>query len=159
MVLNRSPEGGITVIVPVVRLHHAALFVTDLDRAVTFWTSAFDMEVTAHKPATDAAFLRLRHSGNDHDLELVGGAERPPGETGRRRVGLHHLVWQVNTLDDLARVQAALIRHHAYTGEVEQRASWSVYGTDPDDNEFEVMWTALRGDEVSTLAARAHIGE
>src|SRR4051812_29277473 len=102
------------------------------------------MQVASYEPETDAAFLRARHSGNHHDLGLFGGAKPTPAESGRRRVGLHHLAWQVDTIDDLATARAALIRHSAYTGEVSDEATESIYGADPDGNEFEVMWIVPR---------------
>jgi catechol 2,3-dioxygenase-like lactoylglutathione lyase family enzyme len=52
-----------------VRLNHAVLFVTDLERAERFYTDVFGMEVAAREPRANAAFLRLPRSGNRHDLE------------------------------------------------------------------------------------------
>ena len=37
-----------------VRLNHAVLFVSDVERAVRFWTEAFDMEVAAREPPSCA---------------------------------------------------------------------------------------------------------
>ena len=54
-----------------VRLNHAVLFVTDLERSVAFYQRSFDMEVMAREPRADAAFLRLPRSGNHHDLSLI----------------------------------------------------------------------------------------
>lgn len=42
--------------IPAVRLNHAVLFVSDLERAITFWTDAFDMEVVTREPRANAAF-------------------------------------------------------------------------------------------------------
>jgi catechol 2,3-dioxygenase-like lactoylglutathione lyase family enzyme len=71
-----------------VRLNHAVLFVADLERSLRFYTEVFGMEVVAHEPRANAAFLRLPRSGNHHDLGLfgVGTANEP-----RRRsaIGLY----------------------------------------------------------------------
>ncbi|HEV2122586.1 MAG TPA: VOC family protein, partial [Chloroflexota bacterium] len=87
--------------IPAIRLNHAVLFVSDLERAVRFWTTAFDMEVVTREPRANAAFLRLRRSGNHHDLGLFGlGPAATPKQHGA--VGLYHLAWQVDTIEDLS---------------------------------------------------------
>lgn len=125
-----------------VRLNHAVLFVTDVDRAVQFYTSVFGMEEMAREPGLNGAFLRLPKSGNHHDLGLFGipGATRPP----RGSVGLYHLAWQLDTIDELAEFRTALINSGGYTGESNHGATKSVYGADPDGNQFEVMWMVPR---------------
>lgn len=126
-----------------VRLNHAVLFVSDLERSLRFWTGAFRMEIAAREPAANAAFLRLTRSGNHHDLGLFGiGAGAPPRARGT--VGLYHLAWQVDTVDELAEARRTLVEHGAYTGESSHGATKSVYGIDPDGNEFEVMWMVPR---------------
>ena len=122
-----------------VRLNHAVLFVTDLELSVTFYQQAFDMTVVAREPRANAAFLRLPRSGNHHDLGLFGvGPTAPPKRRGG--IGLYHLAWQVDTVDELKQAGAALLNAGAYTGESSHGATKSVYARDPDGNEFEVMW-------------------
>lgn len=126
-----------------VRLNHAVLFVADLDRSVTFYTSTFGMEVMAREPRANAAFLRLPRSDNHHDLGLfgVGGT----GEPKRRgAIGLYHLAWQLDTIDELAAARQTLVDAGAYTGESSHGATKSLYGADPDGNEFEIMWMLPR---------------
>ena len=126
-----------------VRLNHAVLFVSDLERSLTFWTGAFGMEVAAREPRANAAFLRLARSGNHHDLGLFGiGAGAPPRARGT--VGLYHLAWQVDTIDELEQARQTLAEFGAYTGESSHGATKSVYGIDPDGNEFEIMWMLPR---------------
>jgi catechol-2,3-dioxygenase len=121
-----------------VRLNHAVLFVADVDRSVGFYTTVFGMEVVVREPGLNGAFLRLPRSGNHHDLGLFGipGAVRPP----QRSVGLYHLAWQLDTVDELVEFRRILIEAGAYTGESNHGATKSVYGADPDGNQFEVMW-------------------
>lgn len=125
-----------------VRLNHAVLFVTDLERAVRFYADVFGMEVIAREPRANAAFLRLPRSGNHHDLGLFGlGADAGPK---RRGVGLYHLAWQVDTIDELAGARDAILEAGAYTGESSHGATKSLYGADPDGNVFEIMWMLPR---------------
>jgi catechol-2,3-dioxygenase len=128
-----------------VRLNHAVLFVADLDRAVRFYTDTFEMEVVATEPRATAAFLRLPRSGNHHDLGLFGvGAAGGPKRRGA--IGLYHLAWQVDTIDEHADARQALIDAGAHTGESNHGATKSIYGADPDGNEFEVMWMLPRDE-------------
>lgn len=125
-----------------VRLNHAVLFVTDLERAVRFYADVFGMEVIAREPPANATFLRLPRSGNHHDLGLFGlGTDAGPK---RRGVGLYHLAWQVDTIDELAEARDATLEAGAYTGESSHGATKSIYGGDPDGNVFEVMWMLPR---------------
>ena len=126
-----------------VRLNHAVLFVADLDASVAFYTSLFDMQVVTREPGAGAAFLRLSRSGNHHDLGLFGvGPAAAPKRRGA--IGLYHLAWQLDTVDELADARQTLIEAGARTGESSHGATLSVYGADPDGNEFEIMWMLPR---------------
>ncbi len=93
--------------VAAVRLNHAVLFVSDLERALDFYDRAFGTRVVAREPRADAAFLRLPGSDNHHDLGLFGiGAGAPPRARGT--VGLYHLAWQVDTVEALAEARSTL---------------------------------------------------
>jgi catechol-2,3-dioxygenase len=128
--------------VQAVRLNHAVLFVADLERSVAFYEQAFGMVVMAREPRARAAFLRLPRSGNHHDLGLFGVGAQPPRPRGG--LGLYHLAWQVDTVEELEQARLTLANLDAYTGESSHGATKSVYGRDPDGNEFEVMWMLPR---------------
>ena len=126
-----------------VRLNHAVLFVSDVERSLAFYTRAFGTEVVAREPRANAVFLRMPGSGNHHDLGLFGiGAGAPPRRPGT--VGLYHLAWQVDTIEDLEQARVVLAELDALRGESSHGATKSVYGADPDGNEFEVMWMLPR---------------
>jgi catechol-2,3-dioxygenase len=126
-----------------VRLNHAVLFIADLQVSVDFYTEVFGMQVVAREPRADAAFLRLPRSGNHHDLGLfaVGTAGGPKR---RGAIGLYHLAWQLDTVDELAEARRSLVEGGSFTGESSHGATLSVYGADPDGNEFEIMWMLPR---------------
>ena len=125
-----------------VRLNHAVLYVSDLGRSEDFYRKVFGMEVAARDPRANAAFLRLPRSGNHHDLGLFGiGTGTGPK---RRGLGLYHLAWQLDTIDELAAARDAVRAAGAYTGESSHGATKSIYGADPDGNEFEIMWMLPR---------------
>lgn len=128
--------------IPVTRLNHAVLYVRDLDRAVAFYTRAFGFEEIAREGGM-MAFLRAAGSTNHHDLGLMAvgpDAPRPP----RGSTGLYHLAWEVPAIEDLATAAATLAGLDALVGMSDHGATKSLYGADPDGNEFELMWMVPR---------------
>ena len=125
-----------------VRLNHAVLFVSDLQRSLDFYQRAFAMQVVAQEPRAHAAFLRLPRSGNHHDLGLFGVGAQPPRPRGS--IGLYHLAWQVDTIEELEAARVTLAELGALSGESSHGATKSLYAADPDGNEFEVMWMLPR---------------
>jgi catechol-2,3-dioxygenase len=115
------------------------LFVSDLERSIAFYNQVLGIEPMARERRANAAFLRLPRSGNHHDLGLfgIGPAQKAPRGRG---LGLYHLAWQVDTIDELAEARAILRSAGGYVGESSHGATKSIYGADPDGNEFEIMW-------------------
>jgi catechol-2,3-dioxygenase len=127
----------------ITRLNHAVLFVRDADAAAAFYRTAFGFEELARPDGMRAVFMRSPTGGNHHDLGLfeVGAqAARPP----RGSVGLYHLAWQIDTIEGLAEMSGRLRELGALTGASDHGVSKSLYGRDPDGNEFEVMWEVPR---------------
>jgi catechol-2,3-dioxygenase len=126
------------------RLNHAVLYVRDLDRSVEFYRSAFGFHEVTRIPGT-AAFLRAAGGDNHHDLGLFTvGAQAPSPPRGA--TGLYHLAWQVEEIEDLRELMATLVNLEALTGASDHGATKSLYGKDPDGNEFEVMWMVPRAE-------------
>jgi catechol-2,3-dioxygenase len=127
--------------IPVARLNHAVLYVSDLDRSAEFYRRAFGFEEIGREGPM--AFFRAAGSENHHDLALLGvgpDAARPP----RGAVGLYHLAWEVPAIEDLANAAAVLTELDALTGMSDHGATKSLYGRDPDGIEFEIMWLVPR---------------
>lgn len=125
------------------RLNHAVLFVRDVDRSIEFYAKAFGFEVFQREG--QMAFLRAAGTDNHHDLGLFGvGADAPLPQRGS--VGLYHLAWEVPTIEDLAHARVVLTELNALTGQSDHGASKSLYGVDPDGNEFEVMYAVPKAD-------------
>jgi catechol 2,3-dioxygenase-like lactoylglutathione lyase family enzyme len=108
---------------PIHRLNHAVLYVSDLERSVAFYTDVLGFRRVDMTPEgfRGAAFIQAPGSTNDHDLGLFEiGPGAGPSAAGRETVGLYHLAWEVDTSD------------HGTTK--------SLYARDPDGLEFEVAW-------------------
>ncbi|MFI6910224.1 VOC family protein [Nonomuraea sp. NPDC050394] len=142
---------------PVQRLNHAVLYVRDVERSVAFYRDALGFEIVMEMPG--AAFMQAPGSTNDHDLGLFQmGAQAGPTTAGRTSVGLYHLAWEVDTLDELGRIAAKLSELGALAGASDHSTTKALYAKDPDGLEFEVSWllpAALITDEV--IAARSGI--
>ena len=125
--------------IPVARLNHAVLYVRDATASAAFYGRVFGFEVVESAFGGRAVFMRSPSGGNHHDLGLfsVGpGAPRPP----RGSTGLYHLAWEVPTIEDLADAASVLSEAGAMSGASDHGVSKSLYGADPDGNEFEIMW-------------------
>ena len=122
------------------RLNHAVLYVSNVERSVSFYRDLLGFEVAVSFPG--AAFLRADGSGNDHDLGLFQVPATAP--SAGRQPGLYHLAWQVDTIDELASLRAALLCAGSLVGESDHGVSKSLYAHDPDGIEFEVMWAVPR---------------
>ncbi|MEK6719420.1 MAG: VOC family protein [Chloroflexota bacterium] len=129
--------------IPVARLNHAVLYVRDARRAADFYAHVFGFEVVGEEFGGKAIFMRAAGGDNHHDLGLfsVGDAA---GRAPRGSVGLYHLAWEVPTIDDLAAAARTLSEAGALGGASDHGVSKSLYGADPDGNEFEIMWRVPR---------------
>jgi len=127
------------------RLNHAVLYVSDLTRAEAFYHDVLGFETIPFDAPMRVAFLRASGSTNHHDLGLfeVGPNPEPPQSA---RVGLYHLAWQVDTIDELVDARARIVDADAFVGQSSHGATKSIYGADPDGNEFEIMWMLPRRD-------------
>src|SRR5918996_5074369 len=100
---------------PITRLNHAVLFVRDVERSVRFYADALGFRTVNTMPG--AAFLQASGSTNDHDLGLFEvGSDAAASSAGRGMVGLYHLAWEVDTLDELERIARSLAEMGALHG-------------------------------------------
>lgn len=143
---------------PITRLNHAVLYVRDVQRSVGFYAELLGFRQVMGLPG--AAFLQAPGSTNDHDLGLFQiGDAATDSPAGRTSVGLYHLAWEVDTLDELERIAALLMEAGALGGASDHGTTKALYARDPDGIEFEVSWLVpaeLITEDV--LAARSRVG-
>jgi catechol-2,3-dioxygenase len=129
--------------IPVARLNHAVLFVRDAQRSAEFYGRVFGFEVVSSEMGGQALFMRAGGGDNHHDLGLFTvGPDAPRAPRGS--TGLYHLAWEVPTIGDLAAAAGILREEGALGGASDHGVSKSLYGADPDGNEFEIMWRVPR---------------
>lgn len=142
--------------VPIHRLNHAVLYVSDVDRSVAFYENVLGFRKVMGFPG--AAFMQAPASQNDHDLGLFQVKGAGASTAGRSTVGLYHLAWEVDTLDALEEVSSRLLAEGALVGATDHGTTKALYGRDPDGIEFEVCWLVpaeLITDEM--VAAKAQM--
>ena len=145
MTTDVNPESAQTVpmSIPVAKLNHAVLYVRDATKAADFYGRVFGFEVVESAFGGRAVFMRAAAGDNHHDLGLFSvGPDAPRPQRGS--VGLYHLAWEVPTIDDLAAAARILSDERALGGASDHGVSKSLYGMDPDGNEFEIMWRVPR---------------
>ena len=129
--------------IPVARLNHAVLYVRDAQVAADFYARVFGFEVVRQSSA-GAPCSCAREAGTT----ITTSACSPSGEAAPRpprgSTGLYHLAWEVPTIEDLATAAEELSAVGALGGASDHGVSKSLYGADPDGNEFEIMWRVPR---------------
>lgn len=121
---------------PQVGIGHVHLKVSDLDRAVAFYSGVLGLDVT-QQYGRQAAFLSA--GGYHHHLglntwESAGGTPPPPGHTG-----LYHVAFLYPDRAALGRaVQRVLDAGVELTGAADHGVSEAVYLNDPDGNGIEL---------------------
>lgn len=132
-------------------MNHAVLYVRSADRTATFYEEVLGFRRVIDDPGVGCVFLRAPRSANHHDLALFTiGSQAANSDAGGRTVGLYHIAWEVPTLEDLVEVRSRLAEAGAFVGASDHGPNLSLYGRDPDELEFEVMWLVPQqywGDE------------
>lgn len=126
---------------PITRLNHAVLYVRNADESANFYEEVLGFR-RLPMGFPGAVFMQAPGSTNDHDLGLfsVGEAARPSPAGRGGAVGLYHLAWEVDTLDELERLAAKLTERGALGGASDHGTTKALYAKDPDGIEFEVSW-------------------
>ncbi|MEU9982560.1 VOC family protein [Streptomyces sp. NPDC050856] len=119
---------------------HVGLNVTDLDRSLAFYREVFDFQVLAEGKEDDRRWAFL---GRDSRL-LVTLWQQSDSAFAKDRAGLHHLSFQVDTIEEVKATEEVLRNLGAeftYQGVVphgENGASGGIFFTDPDGIRLEI---------------------
>ena len=122
------------------RLNHAVLWVRNAEVSAKFYSDLLGfVPISQESGMRGAVFLRAEGSTNDHDLGLFSIGDHAPLPTARH-IGLYHLAWEVDTLNDLARIAGVLGDAGSLVGATNHGTTRSLYAKDPDGIEFEIVW-------------------
>ncbi|AYF74857.1 VOC family protein [Nocardia yunnanensis] len=125
---------------PVLATGHIGLNVTDLDRSVAFYRRALGLEQLGAGGEGEHRFAFL---GRDGALQVTLW-QQSDGEFSAKTPGLHHLSFQVDTIDQVHAVESVLkdlnvsFAHDGVVAHGEGAASGGIFFHDPDGIRLEV---------------------
>jgi catechol 2,3-dioxygenase-like lactoylglutathione lyase family enzyme len=122
------------------KIGHVALYVADIKRSTQFYTDVLGFEVSdAYEEGMmpgGAAFLRCNL--DHHGIALFKATEQNPAGAG-----LHHIAFEVGSLDDVVRARAHLRQHDVqidFDGRRRAGVQIAVEFRDPDGHRLEIYW-------------------
>jgi catechol 2,3-dioxygenase len=141
------------------RLGPVRLAVTDLDRAVDFYTRVIGLTVASR--GREAAY-EVAHLGTGGDEDVVvlqaePGA-RPSGGKQARHAGLYHVALNYPTRLELARVLRRIAESGTRIGASDHATHEALYLSDPDGNGLELAWDTPREQWPDTLEEYMRVG-
>lgn len=124
----------------ITKIGHVVLNVTDLERSVKFYTEVLGFKVSDVYPPNmmPGGMVFLRFNPDHHGIALVGtlDAASPNRE-------LHHMAFEVETLDEVIRARNHLRVHNAqidFEGRRRAGVQIAVEFRDPDGHRLEIYW-------------------
>ncbi|MFE3257327.1 VOC family protein [Nocardia sp. NPDC059091] len=125
---------------PVLATGHIGLNVTDLDRSVDFYRRALGFEQLGAGGEGAQRFAFLGRAGK---LQVTLW-QQSDGEFSAKTPGLHHLSFQVDTIDQVREVESALkalnvaFAHDGVVAHGEGASSGGIFFIDPDGIRLEI---------------------
>jgi catechol 2,3-dioxygenase len=122
------------------KIGHVALHVADVRASAKFYTDVLGFEVsdTYEDDMMPGGAVFLRCNPDHHGIALFKATrERQAGE------GLHHMAFEVPTLDDVVRARAHLRAHNVpidFDGRRRAGVQIAVEFRDPDGHRLEIYW-------------------
>ena len=124
----------------ITKIGHVVLRCTDMERSVKFYTDVLGFRVTDVYPETmiPGRMVFMRCNNDHHGVALVGGIDKPsPNEE------LHHMAFEVDSLDEVLRAREHLKKHDVtilFEGRRRAGVQIAVEFLDPDGHWLEIFW-------------------
>ena len=115
-------------------VHHLGLTVTDMERALRFYTEVLGLQQVAE-------FGPKRILSNGSVMIGLGPAASPDDRFDEARVGMDHISFSVNSRAELERAVAALDAHGVEHGEITELEPFGITilaFRDPDNTQLEL---------------------
>ncbi len=122
------------------KIGHVALYVADIRRSTAFYRDVLGFQVsdTYEDDMMPGGAVFLRCNQDHHGVALFKATEKNPAGAG-----LHHLAFEVPTLDDVVRARAHLRAHDVlvdFDGRRRAGVQIAVEFRDPDNHRLEIYW-------------------
>lgn len=134
----KSPPDGLPF--DITKIGHVVLKVQDLEKSVDFYTRVLGFRVSDVYPETmmPGRMVFMRCNADHHGVALVGGAEGPAPHKE-----LHHMAFEVDTLDEVFKAREHLKKHNVeinFEGRRRAGVQIAVEFRDPDGHQLEIYW-------------------
>jgi catechol 2,3-dioxygenase len=122
------------------KIGHVVLRSADLRRSVDFYVRILGFAISDVYPEemVPGGMVFMRYNPDHHGIALVGGM---PGPSEKRE--LHHLAFEVDTLDEVFRARKRLREHGVsivFEGRRRAGVQIAVEFLDPDGHHLEIYW-------------------
>lgn len=142
--MSAEASGGSGPIDPRVDVGHVHLKVSDLERAVGFYSEVLGFQVT-QRMGTQAAFLSA--GGYHHHVGLNTWESRGGSPPALGTTGLFHVAFRYPDRAALAEALRRLLAHSVtLEGAADHGVSEALYLRDPDGNGIELYWDRPRDE-------------
>jgi catechol 2,3-dioxygenase-like lactoylglutathione lyase family enzyme len=122
------------------KIGHVVLNVSDVVRSTRFYVDILGFEVSDiySQDMVPGGMVFMRCNADHHGVALVGGRPAAPGNSD-----LHHLAFEVASLDEVVRARDHLRRHGVpidFEGRRRAGCQIAVEFRDPDGHRLEIYW-------------------
>ena len=125
-------------------LGHVNIYVRDAEKSQKFYSELLGLHTYHYRPGW-AAFLAA-DLDQSHEVALMQLGDEAPGPQ-RGQVGLNHMAWRVESLDDLTEFYHRMKRMQVPIDRVaDHGVSLGIYFRDPDGNGIEVYYELPRAE-------------
>jgi len=124
----------------ITKIGHVVLNCRDLERSVKFYTQILGFKVSdIYEPdMVPGGMVFMRFNADHHGVGLVGAMA-----DSAQNIELHHLAFEVGSLDELLRVREHLEKNNIaidFHGRRRAGGQIAVEFTDPDGHQLELFW-------------------
>ena len=129
------------------QLGHLVIRVRDLEQAEDFYTRILGLKIMQKYPGS--GLFMSANKELSHELAIFRADEDAPGPD-EKRVGMVHMAFQMNSLDDLREIHQRLKSNKVkIIGYGDHGLSLGVYFLDPEGNEIEVYYEVPSSEWIS----------
>ncbi|MBT3917532.1 MAG: hypothetical protein HOF23_14235 [Rhodospirillaceae bacterium] len=124
----------------ITKIGHVVLRCTDMVASVKFYTEVLGFRVSDVYPDSmiDGKMVFMRCNNDHHGVALVGGATHKS-----ENIELHHMAFEVDSLDEVMRAREHLNKHNVeilFEGRRRAGVQIAVEFLDPDGHWLEIFW-------------------
>lgn len=124
----------------ITKIGHVVLRCQNIEKSVKFYTEILGFRVSDVYPHSmvEGKMVFMRCNSDHHGVALVGGISKPS-----ENIELHHMAFEVDTIDEVVRARDYLIKNNIeiqFEGRRRAGVQVAVEFLDPDGHWLEIFW-------------------